>query len=103
MKSTVERIAVLAMAVILGCATAPKATTAKAPSPQLAQKFHRVESKGAVGLAASELSCEPGQVDHVVTLKLNVQRPNCYSLSTPLARAQCERILKELPEDAPAE
>jgi hypothetical protein len=31
-----------------------------------------------------------------VTLKINVQRPNCYGLSSPMARAQCETVLKEI-------
>jgi len=33
-----------------------------------------------------------------MTIRIKVQRPNCYSLSSPMARAQCERMLKEIPE-----
>jgi len=40
----------------------------------------------------------PIPIDHLMTIHLKVQRPNCYSLSSPMARAQCERMLKEIPE-----
>jgi hypothetical protein len=40
----------------------------------------------------------PIPVDHVLNIRVKVQRPNCYSLSSPMARAQCERALKQIPE-----
>jgi hypothetical protein len=234
MAHRVRTLSVVA-ALALGCAPAPTAVTAKAPSAQLSPTFSRVQGKGALGLAAAELSCEAEQVvvwdkgeyvraagcgriayfikrtpkqweragplfeiaekdrgtqeeqllteqsegvtppeavyraepaltleqwkqvhhwepvvradcivrvdgtlgycfllttepaigeavtraldrykyrpatyrghpipiDHVVTIKMSVQRPNCYGLSSPMARAQCERALKQLPEAPP--
>ncbi|HEY8206922.1 MAG TPA: hypothetical protein VIG99_05555 [Myxococcaceae bacterium] len=38
MTSTVERIAVLAAAFAMSCATGPKAVTARAPAPELPEK-----------------------------------------------------------------
>jgi len=43
----------------------------------------------------------PIPVDHVIMIRPFVQKPNCYGLSSPMARATCERILKELPEAPP--